>query len=140
MRIDISDLEELIQLVGVNLYDIPNSIKERMLKVVSEHVSKHIKKNAASTGMLAGKYNLNRLKASVVSVKKSEDGEPYIEINFKGMQHGNRNAEVAFVNEYGTGKQKARPFISEACYDGLVDSVTECEDILLDFVESALEI
>jgi len=38
----------------------------------------------------------------------------YIKIEFAGTQHKTRNAEVAFINEYGKTNQPARPFISVA--------------------------
>jgi hypothetical protein len=37
-----------------------------------------------------------------------------VDIEFKGESHGNRNAEIAFVNEYGKKSQPARPFIKTA--------------------------
>ena len=52
------------------------------------------------------------------TMPKQTDGGGYCEVTFSGTRRrGNtttRNAEIAFVNEYGTRTQAGRPFIRQA--------------------------
>ena len=50
---------------------------------------------------------------SLGKVKRTSDGAE-VYLTFKGTQHGNRLAEIAFVNEYGKEGQPARPFVKTA--------------------------
>lgn len=134
MRVDFGELESLAQSLGVALSGIPESVKRRMLRVVSEKIGGCISKNAKRTGMLQGPYNADILAQSV----RIKERGGYMEINFAGAQHGNRNAEVAFVNEYGKTQQAARPFIARAIEQGMDEAMPELENILLDYVEDIL--
>ena len=58
---------------------------------------------------------------------------PYADITFEGTQHGNRNGEVAFVNEYGKKNQPARPFIRHALESSANESTTAAAKVLFDW-------
>lgn len=120
--LEVGGLEMLrrdIERAGEIPYDVQKEMVEVQAKITEEalvytaadmlrnggHDAKGNKVNY-STGDLAGSIKRER-------PKKRKSG-PVSFIRFEGMQHGNRNAEVAFVNEYGKKKQPARPFIKTA--------------------------
>lgn len=62
-----------------------------------------------------------------------------IKIRFEGTNaDGNRNAEVAFLNEYGVPSKKMapRPFISEANEESADPAAEAMADILFDWQDS----
>lgn len=93
--------------------EIPDSTQREMVDAMAD-VFLEAQKYTAAT-MLQGPYYQGDVASSVKKsrVKKNKTG-PYVDIEFKGESHGNRNAEIAFVNEYGKKSQPARPFIKTA--------------------------
>ena len=65
--------------------------------------------------MLQGPYYRGGVAAAVKrgNVKRSKGGRA-LYVTFEGYQHGNRVAEIAFINEFGKHKQPPRPFIKTA--------------------------
>jgi hypothetical protein len=92
---------------------IPETVQRDMVDAMAD-VVKDAQVYTAGT-MLQGPYYKGDVAASITKskVKKRKSG-PYVDIEFKGESHGNRNAEIAFINEYGKKKQLARPFIKTA--------------------------
>lgn len=87
--------------------------------------------------MLHGRYSMGVIKRSIKKGKiKNAKGVWTQYINYSGKQHGNRVAEIAFVNEYGKKNQPARPFIrtaNEKCADKAVDAGAE---VLFKWIDS----
>lgn len=96
-----------------NIANISQSVQEKMVDAMSD-VIKDAQVYTAAT-MLQGPYYRGDVAASVAKSKvKQRKSGPYVDIEFKGESHGSRNAEIAFINEYGKKKQPARPFIRTA--------------------------
>lgn len=93
---------------------IPTKTLKKMVSRQGKVVKKAIVNNARS--MLQGPYYKGDVARSVRQKRAgvSKKRGAYCYIKFEGSSHGNRNGEIAFVNEYGTKKQKGRPFIKEA--------------------------
>lgn len=83
-------------------------------------------------GMLKGKYATGRLADSISTdrVRRTKDGKS-VQVVFKGTRtrgknkkSTTRNAEIAFVNEFGKRGQPPRPFIqraNEQCKDAAIE-------------------
>ncbi len=96
-----------------NLAEVPLSVIKDMLEAQGDVVVEAQKGTAQS--MLQGPYNQNAVAGSVSKGKFKGSGEGgSLEVEFKGSQHGNRLAEIAFINEFGKESQPARPFIQTA--------------------------
>lgn len=106
-----SGLDELI-LSMTEIAEIPNSVQDEMLNAQADVAVKAQKSKAQA-------YGIHRTGVTLGSIKKGKpkagkDGRMII-VQPKGKNaDGNRNAEVAFVNEYGKRGQTARPFIRDA--------------------------
>ena len=93
--------------------NIPDDVMKRMLDAQADIVVDAQKKTAST--MLRGPYYKGGVAGGVSKgrYKRKKDGAEHYVV-FKGTQHGNRIAEIAFVNEYGKKGQPARPFIKTA--------------------------
>lgn len=96
-----------------DIANIPQDVQGRMVDAMAD-VFRDAQVYTAGT-MLQGPYYRGDVASSVTKskIRKRKSG-PYVDIEFKGESHGNRNAEIAFINEYGKKKQPARPFIKTA--------------------------
>lgn len=109
--------------------DIPDEVTEGMVNAQAEIVEKAIVYTAGT--MLKGPYWEGDTARSVKKSKPKKGKTGTVStIKFKGTQHGNRNAEVAFVNEYGKKSQSARPFIKTAVMESADPAANEARKIL----------
>ena len=93
--------------------ELPADVRKQMADAQAEVVEKALVYYAGT--MLQGPYYRGGVARSVTrrKARATRDGAT-ANIIFKGTQHGNRLAEIAFVNEFGKKSQKARPFIRTA--------------------------
>lgn len=92
---------------------LPDSVVSEMLEAEGDVIKSA--QIATAQSMLAGPYNRGGVVSAIRrgKVKQTSTGKA-VYVTFNGTQHGNRVAEIAFVNEYGKQGQPARPFIREA--------------------------
>lgn len=116
--------------------EIPTSTLDEMLTAGADILEPEIRRNAET--MLNGAYSTG---ATARSVKRKEpettDRGRRLIITFDGKRtdkhhpRGIRNAEVAFLNEYGARKIPARPFIKRAIEDRF-NAVTDAVEKVFD--------
>ncbi len=111
-RFSVDGLDRLI-LDLEDMAKIPDKVFDEMLLSGGEVIRKAESQTAAE--MLQGPYYKGAVAASVTLGKprKLKNGR-CVYVTFNGTQHGNRVAEIAFVNEFGKKSQPARPFIKTA--------------------------
>lgn len=120
--------------------EIPDSVLDEMLVEGAEVVAEEQKKTAQS--MLGGRGYGTGLTASSVKVKKPKrrKGGREISITFNGTRpngrKSKRNAEVAFINEYGTSRQPAQQFIRIANETAADEALGRQEAIYDDWLNS----
>lgn len=96
-----------------NIANIPTGVMEDMLNAQADIVVRAQQGTARS--MLQGLYYQGMVASGVVKRRPQATGNGgHQYISFDGTQHGNRIAEIAFVNEFGKTGQAARPFIETA--------------------------
>ena len=86
----------------------------------------------------SGVYRTGLTLASIThdNIRKNKDGKA-VNVVFKGTnKDGNRNAEVAYINEFGKKGQPARPFIRDANEECAEDIVTAEEQPYNEWLES----
>lgn len=120
---------------------IPESVLDSMLDAQAEVVIKAQKRTART--MLKGPYSKGGTEKAIGPGKKSglSDGKK-MTVEFKGSRkRGNtttRNAEIAFINEYGKKGQSARPFIKTANEQCEAEAVAAAEKIFNKWQEETL--
>ena len=95
-----------------DISEIPSGVKEDILNAQSDIIVKAQKEKGIT-------YGVHKTGLTITSIKKggpkTKNGIMSIYVTPTGKnKDGNRNAEVAFVNNYGRRNQKARPFITDA--------------------------
>ncbi|MGI6239979.1 MAG: hypothetical protein ACOYI5_10185 [Christensenellales bacterium] len=107
--VGVESLQRALKNIEEVPYEVQSDMVEEMAKVVED-----AQVYTAGT-MLQGPYYEGEVARSVYRSKpRKRKSGPYVTIGFRGMQHGNRLTEIAFVNEFGKKSQSARPFIKTA--------------------------
>lgn len=115
--------------------EIPVDIQDKMLNAEADVIQPKILENADK--LLRGKYFTGTTRDSL-SRKKPENwknGERQIALVFKGVRQNKngintrRNAEVAFINEYGSRNKPARPFIQKSIDESEKEAFDKAEGI-----------
>ena len=135
---DVHGLDSFLS-AAIKAGEIPKKVLKEAVKAKTEVHRKQQQLNAQR--MLQGPYYTGTTarkvsKKNAVANKKSAR----MDISFKNTRYskpgfprpakGNRNAEIAFVNEYGTNKQAARPFISDAILQSATKGNNEASYVL----------
>lgn len=95
------------------LADIPDSVIREMLLAEGEVIRKGQAQTART--MLQGPYYEGGVAGgAMVGKVKRRGNSSTVYVTFEGTQHGNRVAEIAFINEFGKKNQPPRPFIAQA--------------------------
>ena len=122
------------------LSDMPDSVKTEALDRMADVAADKIRSQGESMGVRdpeSGDHILDKI--SKRSKAKMTDAGGYKMISFTGKRRRGktetRNAEIAFVNEYGKRGQPARPFIGTAM-NAAADAITdEAEKVIGDWIE-----
>lgn len=111
--------------------NIPDEELEKMVVGMAEVGMPKIKAKGETMGVrdpLSDVHILDKLK--IGKFKKTQTGG-YVDVTFSGSRNRNgtrtRNAEIAFVNEYGKRSQRARPFVGLAMSEN-EDEITDAAD------------
>ena len=93
-----------LQLALKKVGDLPEATRKDMCNAQAEVIEQSLIYYAGT--MLQGPYYKGGVARSVTRAKAraTKDGATAT-ISFKGLQHGNRLAEIAFINEFGKKKQ-----------------------------------
>ena len=92
--------------------EIPDDVQDEMLNAQADIVVRAQKKSGQALGVHRSGVTLNAIKKA--KPKKGKNGRSIL-VKFNGKNaDGNRNAEVAFLNEFGKKSVGARPFVQVA--------------------------
>lgn len=118
---------------------IPASVTEDALSAMAAVAAAKIRSTGESMGVRDPESDVHILDKIKMQKPKLASGGGYAEVNFSGTRTRKRtrtrNAEIAFVNEYGKRGQPARPFIGTAMerYAGAI--AKPGEEIIGDWIE-----
>ena len=113
----VSGMDELQAAFG-RISEIPWETTEKMLNAMADVAAAKVKTQGETMGIRDPESDVHILdKIKPAKAKKTDTGGRQ-DITFSGSRERNgtrtRNAEIAFVNEYGKRSQPARPFIGTA--------------------------
>ncbi len=130
-EIGFSGLDELM-LSMEEIAQIPDEVQDAMLNAQADVVTAAQKAKARAYGVQDTGLVISSIKKGKPKRKK---GVRVIYITPSGTRRRGkqtvRNAEIAFINEYGTKRQRARPFIrdaNEACAEATTQAGFEVYD------------
>lgn len=137
-RLELEGYQDLLDAFA-RIGSVPDEILTKSLTAMEEVAASKIKSSGETYGIRDPESDVHVLdKVKINRPKKTESGG-YADITFSGFRtrHGKstRNAEIAFVNEYGKRSQQARPFVGEAMEKN-ADAIAKAgAEILLDWTE-----
>lgn len=120
--------------------DLPWSVTEEALGQMAAVAAAEIRSTGESMGVRDPESDVHILdKIKPAKAKKTETGGEQ-RITFSGTRTRHktrtRNAEIAFINEYGKRGQKARPFIGTAMTQNEDKINAPAETVIGDWIES----
>lgn len=124
-----------------NLGEIPWDVTSDGLDAMAEAAEKQVKQSGTALGVRDPESNVHILdKITHTKPKKTASGGSS-DVTFSGTRTRGRtrtrNAEIAFINEYGKRGQAPRPFIRQAAEQGADAIASPGEKIIGDWFEKA---
>lgn len=124
-----------------NLGEIPWDVTSDALDAMAEAAEKQVKQSGTTLGVRDPESNVHILdKITHTKPKKTASGGSS-DVTFSGTRTRGRtrtrNAEIAFINEYGKRGQAPRPFIRQAAEQGADAIAAPGEKIIGDWFEKA---
>lgn len=129
-------LDDVFRRVG----DVPWDVTEDALDAMAETAMPKIRSSGESMGVRDPESDVHILDKLKRNKAKQTDSGGYETITFSGSRtrHGTstRNAEIAFINEYGKRGQPARPFMARAMEANENAILSAAEKIVGDWIEN----
>lgn len=96
--------------------EIPEDVQDEMLEAQGAVVARAQRESAQRYGIQRTGTLIRSIKAGKVKLDKHGSRVLYVTPTGSRVRGGKKttNAEIAFLNEYGTRRQKARPFMRDA--------------------------
>lgn len=137
-RLDLTGLDDLLKAFE-NISQVPDSVVNRALTEMETIAADEIKSSGERYGIRDKESNVHILDNIKMNKPKRTESGGYADVTFSGARtrHGSstRNAEIAFINEYGKRNQQARPFIGEAMNKKAKEIVQAGADIVTEWME-----
>ena len=134
------DLDDAFKRIG----DFPEDVKIDALDAMAQVAAERIKQTGEAMGVRDPESTVHILDKVTRNKAKMSWSGGYEDITFAGTRtRGNtrtRNAEIAFINEYGRRKEEARPFILKAMTQYEEQIAAPGEKIVGDWIEKEFEI
>ena len=112
------DLEDAMRRIA----EIPFPVTEEALDAMATMAAEKIRSTGESMGVRDPESDVHILDQITKAKPKQTASGGYADITFRGSRTRNgirtRNAEIAFINEYGKRGQDPRPFIRQAAEQG----------------------
>ena len=138
-RLEMSGFDELDDAFA-RIADIPEDVTVRALDSMAQVAAVKIKASGESMGVRDPESTVHILDVIKRGKAKTTAEGGYEDITFAGTRQRAgkrvRNAEIAFVNEYGTRHQQARPFISQAMQQNEAAIAAPGAEIIGDWIET----
>ena len=137
-RLEIQGMDELSEALR-RIGEVPPEVKTRALGSMADIAAAGIKRSGETLGVRDPESNVHILdKISKAKAKITPEGG-HQDITFSGSRTRGttktRNAEIAFINEYGKRGQPARPFIGQAMNQNEEKIAAAGGDVLGDWIE-----
>ena len=131
-----ADLDEMFRKLG----DVPFDVTAAALDAMAEEGERAVRSTGAAMGVRDPESDTHILDHVTHSRPRQTDDGGKTAVTFSGSRtRGNtktRNAEIAFVNEYGKRGQPARPFIGQAMTANEEKIAAAGGDVLGDWIEN----
>ena len=137
-RLDLSGYDELIAAFD-KISKVPEEVQMKALTAMEEVAASKIKASGEAYGVRDPESPVHVLDSVKVNKPKKTDSGGYADVTFSGTRSRSgkqvRQAEIAFINEYGKRNQQARPFVGEAMNKN-ADAIAKAgAEVILDYID-----
>lgn len=130
----VNGLDDLM-LSLTEVIELPDETAEEMLEAEAEVVEEAQRYTGMRMGVHRTGVNLSSIRRG--KMKRGKDGGRAMYVTPQGTnENGVRNAEVAFINEFGKRGQPARPFIKSANEEAAEAAVEAAAEVYDKFLKS----
>lgn len=137
-QISLEGLGEIDQMFR-ELGEIPFDVTEDALNAMAAVAEDQVRKAGQAMGVRDPESRVHILDKVTHTKPKKSDAGGYSDVTFSGTRTRGRtktrNAEIAFINEYGKRGQAPRPFIRQAAEQGADAIAKPGEEIIGDWFE-----
>ena len=140
-RLELSGLDAINDMFA-RLDDIPDEVRTNALNAMAQVAESSVRRSGEAMGVRDPESQVHILDKITHSKPKKTASGGYSDVTFSGTRTRGRgkkarNAEIAFINEYGKRNQPARPFIARAA-EQYADAIAEPgEKIIGDWFEKS---
>lgn len=138
-RLDLTGFDELTKAFD-QISNVPESVQTKALTAMETIAADKIKASGEAFGVRDPESNVHVLDSIKMNKPKLTDTGGYADVTFSGTRtrHGKqtRQAEIAFINEYGKRNQQARPFVGEAMNKNADAIARAGAEVILDWTEN----
>lgn len=138
-RLDLTGADDLIKAFEA-ISVVPESVLNKALVEMESIAADEIRASGEKYGIWDRESNVHVLNSVKINKPKKTETGGYADVTFSGTRHRGstttRNAEIAFINEYGKRNQQARPFIGEAMNKNADKIVRAGAEIITDWMEN----
>ena len=121
------------------LGEIPFEVTAKALDAMAEVAEDQVRKTGETMGVRDPESRVHILDKVTHTKPRESDSGGYSDVTFSGTRTRGRtrtrNAEIAFINEYGKRGQPARPFIGTARNRGADRIQDQAEKVIGDWIE-----
>lgn len=137
-KLDIEGMDELNAALG-RIASVPQSVTGQALGEMAAIAAAAIKRTGESMGVRDPESTVHILDKITTAKPKFTPAGGYQDITFSGTRRRGstttRNAEIAFINEYGKRGQPARPFMGRAMTENEAKIADAGGEVLGDWIE-----
>lgn len=123
-----------LQLSLQEIANLPNEAVDAILNAQADVVVKEQKRLGKEYGVISSGDTIESIKKT--TVKKTKTGRCIYVYPQGKDRDGNKNNEVAFVNNYGKRKQPARPFITDANENSETEQAEAAQEALGEWLKN----
>ena len=137
-KLDIEGMDELNAALG-RIASVPQSVTGQALGEMAAIAAAATKRSGESMGVRDPESSVHILDKITTAKPKFTAAGGYQDITFSGSRRrgskSTRNAEIAFINEYGKRGQPARPFMGQAMTQNEAKIADAGGEVLGDWIE-----
>ena len=137
-RLELTGYDDLIKAFD-QISNVPDHVLDEALTSMEKIAAEQIRRSGDAYGVRDPESSVHVLDSVKINKPVKTDTGGYADVTFSGTRerHGKkyRNAEIAFINEYGKRNQPARPFVGEAMNKN-ADAIAKAgAEVILDYIE-----
>lgn len=139
-KLELTGFDELLD-AFTRIGDVPGEVLDKTLTAMETVAAEKIKASGESMGVRDQnpEDNVHILDRIKMNRPKRTDTGGYADVTFSGSRtrigRSTRNAEIAFINEYGKRSQQARPFVGQAMEQNADAIANAGAEVLLEWTE-----